>query len=159
VAISKDPYLVRKFREEFERLKSGKKNGFDLRKRVFFCAVDDCYSVFSLLKGDFNCAVFSFTNRKINKLLSNRVDVFVVDHSQKTNYYKYVGHSDFNVVFLDCNRLMHAKFCVSEKEVIFGSANFTKNGFERNDEFIVFSDDPSVVRSFRTFFERILKCG
>ncbi len=114
----------------------------------FFCPEDFCKSnilnFVSKSKNNVSIVVFSFTDDDFFSLLkdvSDRVNVSVFVDSKSLNFLgsDVFKLKDFSSVFVEnSSRLLHEKIVLVDDDfIIFGSPNFSFNGFFYNDENVI----------------------
>lgn len=135
-----------------------------------FCPGEDCKSIVlkELKSADDSIyfMLYSFTDDDISHLLVEKynkgVDVKGVIESQglnrETSEYDYLINNSIKIK-KDRNRyLMHNKvFIIDKKAVITGSANPSKNGYERNNDNIVVIKDKNIAERYLEEFDNIYR--
>lgn len=152
-----------------------KKDGFILEtpqfKAQFFKLPEEKFAAQTLLykkiqtaKKTIDVAMFTFTHPKIAHLLEERslagVSVkMILDNKQKwltERLMQGLTKSGIEIATYKTNQMFHHKWAfIDKKEWIVGTVNWTKNGFSRNAELLVFFEffDPALSSQVETLWE------
>lgn len=136
------------------------------RADVFFSPSEDCRNaIIGLLKGARNTidlCVFTITDNGISAEIfeAHRRGVqvrLITDNDKAADRGSDVEDLERSGVPVRIDRTedhMHHKFAIfDEKTVLTGSYNWTRSAFIRNQENVVISDDPRLVRQFQREFD------
>ncbi len=138
--------------------------------RAYFSPGDDCLNIItnslSLAKSSVDICVFTISDDRISKAVlachSRNVKVRVITDNEKSSD---LG-SDISTfakkgiaVKTDCSDAhLHHKFVIIDKKVLLnGSYNWTRSAAEYNEENVVLSYEPELIRAFSAEFEKLWK--
>lgn len=120
---------------------------------VYFCPEDDCGALvwqefYKAQKVD--CSVYSINLGWVWDFANTKDVRIVTDNEQLEN-------SNLKNVKTDNSAdYMHNKFCIfDENLLLIGSANFTQDSFEKQNNNIVLTNDKTVVETFQKQFEEL----
>jgi phosphatidylserine/phosphatidylglycerophosphate/cardiolipin synthase-like enzyme len=118
---------------------------------VYFCQQDNCQSVFFAYVENattIDCAFYDMDEEVLDKLAKKDVRI-VLEKDNKM---------DGNIIYDDRSAYMHNKFCIFDHSIVMtGSMNPTSNGFEKNDNNLVFIESQSLVANYEAEFESFVR--
>ncbi len=137
---------------------------------AYFSPGDACQKkIRSLLRSanrSVDICVFTITDNRISREIEDahrrRVDVRILTDNDKSedlgSDIDDLRHRGVPVAVDESEKHMHHKFAIFDRKILLtGSYNWTRSAATENEENIITSDDPNLVRSFSSEFESLWK--
>jgi len=136
--------------------------------RCYFSPGDDCenaiVSCIRNAKHSVKICVFTISENVISdavvKAHKKGISVKIITDNDKLNDMgsdiRMLSKAGIRIRIDQSSSHMHHKFCVVDKEVLLtGSYNWTKSAADRNQENILVTEDPKMVKSYLSEFEKL----
>jgi len=146
-------------------------------KQIYFMPFDrhkaqkELIYLFSHAKKEIKIAIYTFTNKKLAKALkisAKKAKIYIIADKEESKYnYSIIPNlaaiKNFNIYLLSGKKLkdnqkgkMHVKMAIIDnKYLIIGSANYSYSAFFKNYEYILISEDKSLIKKFNNFFYKL----
>ena len=140
----------------------------EIENRCYFSPGDDCENaiVSSIRNANHSVKICVFTiseNVITNEIISAKkrgVSVTIITDNDKLNDkgsdIRWLADEGIRIRIDKSSSHMHHKFCIVDKEILLtGSYNWTKSAADRNQENLLVTEDPKMVKAYLNEFEKL----
>ncbi len=154
--------------EEINKCLLPVKDKHETENRCYFSPGDDCENaiVSSIRNAKYSVKICVFTisenviTREIIAAKKKGVSVTIITDNDKLNDkgsdIRWLADEGVKIRIDQSSSHMHHKFCVVDKEILLtGSYNWTKSAADRNQENLLVTEDPKMVKAYLNEFEKL----
>ena len=154
--------------EEINKCLLPVKDKNEVENRCYFSPGDDCenaiVSCIRNAKHSIKICVFTISENVItNEIIAAKkrgVSVTIITDNDKLNDkgsdIRWLADEGVRIRIDESSSHMHHKFCIVDKEILLtGSYNWTKSAADRNQENLLVTEDPKMVKAYLKEFEKL----
>ncbi len=154
--------------EEINKCLLPVKDKNETENRCYFSPGDDCENaiVSSIRNANHSVKICVFTiseNVITNEIIAAKkrgVSVTIITDNDKLNDkgsdIRWLADEGVRIKIDQSSSHMHHKFCIVDKEILLtGSYNWTKSAADRNQENLLVTEDPKMVKAYLNEFEKL----
>ncbi|MBL58000.1 MAG: hypothetical protein CMP61_12510 [Flavobacteriales bacterium] len=154
--------------EEINKCLLPVKDKNEVENRCYFSPGDDCenaiVSCIRNAKHSIKICVFTISENVItNEIIAAKkrgVSVTIITDNDKLNDkgsdIRWLADEEVRIRIDESSSHMHHKFCIVDREILLtGSYNWTKSAADRNQENLLVTEDPKMVKAYLKEFEKL----